>query len=138
MALSEAAREQKIRTLREKRRRELVARIEMMDRPPRDMRETCAKMRDSDRGELLALAFREWAPDKNGIAALEPLGLLDDCGNVTVAGLDMAGALLKWSFHPGLRSPWRLDDDGRHGCLECGITLSPQRYGRCTRCLHTP
>lgn len=130
MALSEAARQQKELMLRNKRRDELLSRvIALKDRPPLAMRITANVMRDCDRGELLALAFREWAADSHAIAALEPIGLLDSCGNVTVAGLDMAGALLRWKFCTSVRSPWRLEnassDVDESAPLEEGTAAKP-------------
>lgn len=87
-------------------------RVAHLNTPTEDMRRIAQALTVADRGELLALAQREWVADPLAIRALSPHGLLDECGNVMVDGLDLAGALLRWPWSDGRKAsnPWHTPD----------------------------
>lgn len=117
----------------------LVDRVGALQRPTEAMVATAYQMTDVARGDLLSLALRELPLDAVGQRNLEPLGLADQCANITVEGLDLAGALLRWRFWTGPRSPWSLDGQARRSCSDgCGrVFSSPHQVGRCSICLAT-
>lgn len=134
--LSQDAQNAKALLLRHKWVVQLIDRVAHLERPTDPMVAAAYQMTDVARGDLLSLALREFPVDEVAQRALEPLGLVDNCGNITVDGSDLAGALLRWRFYLGPRSPWVLDGHARRQCRDCGVVFdSPHQVGRCLRCV---